>query len=137
MKVYIVTSGEYSDYSIRRVFTDKERAELYCAMHEEEYYDPYIAEEWETDDVEIDTAKPYMRRWDANISPSGRVTWIDGRCTFNERNAITKNRSYNGSWFYTVIATLDKGKTEDEAKKIILDRLAAWKYEHEVEGGTR
>lgn len=136
MKVYIVTSGEYSGYGIRRVFTDKERAELYCAMHDDGCY-PYYAEEWETDDVEIDTTKPYMRQWEAKITPSGRMTWIEDKCTFNEENEISKFRNYNGSWFYIVIATLDKDKTEDEAKKIIFDRLVAWKYENEVEGGTR
>lgn len=29
MKVYIVTSGEYSDYMIRKVFLDKDKAEKY------------------------------------------------------------------------------------------------------------
>jgi len=136
MKVYIVTSGEYSDYGINRVFTDKERAELYCAMHEGGC-DPYFVEEWETDDVEISTTKPYYRRWEAKITPSGLLLWIGDACTFTEKNSIEKYRNYNGSWFYIVIATLDKDKTEDEAKKIIFDRLAAWKCENEVEGGTR
>ncbi len=30
MKIYIVTSGEYSDYSIRAVFDNKKDAKLYC-----------------------------------------------------------------------------------------------------------
>lgn len=136
MKVYIVTSGEYSDYGIRRVFTNKEKAELYCAMHGGGC-DPYYAEEWEVDDVEIDTTKPYMRQWEARITPSGRMTWICGKCTFDEENAISKYRNYNGSLFYIVIATLDKDKTEEEAKKIIFDRLAAWKYEQEMGGESR
>lgn len=132
MKVYIVTSGEYSDYGIRKVFTDKEKAELYCAMHDGGY-DPYYVEEWETDDVEIETMKPYFRRWEAKISPSGRLIWIDDTCTFSEKNCITKCKNYYGEWFYIVTASLDKGKTEEEAKKIIFDRLAAWKYINEAE----
>lgn len=134
MKVYIVTSGEYSDYGIRRVFTDKERAELYCAMHESDYDAPEV-EEWDADDVEIDSSKPYMRRWVASVSPSGEMNYITSACTFNETNAVIKVRSYNGSWYYKVFATLIKDKTEDEAKKIIFDRLAAWKYEQEMNGG--
>lgn len=30
MKIYIVTSGSYSDYSINAVFLDKEQADKYC-----------------------------------------------------------------------------------------------------------
>ena len=32
MKVYIVTAGEYSDYRIERVFTNKKRANEYCEV---------------------------------------------------------------------------------------------------------
>lgn len=133
MKVYIVTSGEYSDYGIDRVFTDKERAELYCAIHECDYESPQV-EEWDADDVEIDTTKPYMRRWEAKISLSGQIRYINDTCTFKEKNAIAKHGSFNGHMFYTVIATLDKDKTKDEARKIIFDRLAAWKYEQVMKG---
>jgi hypothetical protein len=33
MTIYVVTSGEYSDYGIDEVFTDKKQAELYCVVH--------------------------------------------------------------------------------------------------------
>ena len=42
MKVYIVTSGSYSDYHIDEVFTDREQAYLYCAARntaESGYYE--------------------------------------------------------------------------------------------------
>lgn len=136
MKVYIVTSGEYSDYGIEKVFTDKEQAELYCALHESDYESP-IVEEWDADDVEIEDTKPYMRRWEAKVSSSWKVRYIDDACTFKEKNTISKHGTFKGEWFYTVIATLDKDKTVDEAKRIIFDRLAAWKYEHEMEGKSR
>ena len=32
MTIYVVTSGEYSDYCINAVFTDRKQAELYCAV---------------------------------------------------------------------------------------------------------
>lgn len=32
MKVYVITSGEYSDYGIRAVALSREKAELICAM---------------------------------------------------------------------------------------------------------
>ena len=50
--VYIVTSGDYSDYSIDAVFQDKNKAEAYCKCHP----DAGI-EEWEFFDDNIYT--PY------------------------------------------------------------------------------
>lgn len=38
-KIYVVTSGKYSDYRINIVTTNKEIAELYCKNHSYEYLD--------------------------------------------------------------------------------------------------
>ena len=32
MKVYVITSGEYSDYCIRAIALSREKAELICAI---------------------------------------------------------------------------------------------------------
>ena len=57
MKVYVVTQGSYSDYHIEQVFLEREKAELYCKLHDtsgwgdhpelEEYdtYDDFVEEE--------------------------------------------------------------------------------------------
>lgn len=45
-KVYIVVSGEYSDYGINTVFSDLKSAEMYCALHNEDTYDNYRIEEY-------------------------------------------------------------------------------------------
>ena len=58
MIIYVVTSGEYSDYGIRAVFTDKNAAEKYVEqlntpLHEGEYmseYDVARIEEWTADE---------------------------------------------------------------------------------------
>jgi hypothetical protein len=42
--IYVVTSGEYSDYGIDAVFTDKSKAELFA-----EPYEDRIVEEYEAD----------------------------------------------------------------------------------------
>lgn len=50
MKVYVVTTGAYSDYSIEKIFTDRAKAEEY----KEWLYDANDIEEYETeDDIEI------------------------------------------------------------------------------------
>ena len=50
-KVYIVTSGDYSDYSIDSVFSTREAAEKRCAVwRQEELWDEPIIEEYELED---------------------------------------------------------------------------------------
>ena len=56
MKIYVVTSGFYSDYHIEKVFTDKKAAEAYCrerniCCFEEDEYSAGI-EEYQADNVE-------------------------------------------------------------------------------------
>ena len=67
MTIYVVTSGEYSEYGINAVFTDVEKASLYCAGHYDEYSQPKI-EVWETSDEKIesdaDTIWEYKMRTD-------------------------------------------------------------------------
>ena len=49
MTVYVLTSGEYSDYSITAVFSSKQLAEQYIAKTNEKYRDWNI-EEWVLDE---------------------------------------------------------------------------------------
>ena len=52
MKVFVVTSGEYSDYGINAIFSTKEKAEGYVKMMEYiEPYEYYYINEWEVDKV--------------------------------------------------------------------------------------
>ena len=54
MKVYVVTQGEYSDYHIEQIFTDRDKAELFCTTLNVDYYAPPEIEEYETDEVKIE-----------------------------------------------------------------------------------
>lgn len=49
-KVYIVTSGEYDDYYIEKVFSDRKSAELYCALLSE---DVQVDERYRVKEYEI------------------------------------------------------------------------------------
>lgn len=54
-KVYIVTSGSYSDYGINRVFKDKRKAEIWCAEKNTEYeWQEYEIEEYEYSDDAVE-----------------------------------------------------------------------------------
>lgn len=54
MRVYVVTSGEYSAYHIEKVFTDREQAQMYANLNSDRY-----VEEYSTDDTNIDDINKY------------------------------------------------------------------------------
>ncbi|QOF29682.1 hypothetical protein [Mycobacteroides abscessus] len=63
MKVYIVTTGSYSDYQIQRVLTDKERAEKLAAAWNNTAYcggDAQVTE-WETDEQTDTLARQWVQ----------------------------------------------------------------------------
>jgi hypothetical protein len=73
MKIYIVTSGSYSDYSIVGVFTDRDMAEKMAAATR----DSNGVEEWDTDILPDKVAqgyKPYRVEFGSNWRTSGDVT---------------------------------------------------------------
>ena len=55
MKVYIVTSGAYSDYEIDAVFSTREMAEKYIATNNTHDYPYEYIEEYEVDSNEVIT----------------------------------------------------------------------------------
>ena len=59
-KVYIVTSGEYSDYGIDEVFDNREDAEKYVCLHKKySYWDLHIEEYDICKNAELDNVKVY------------------------------------------------------------------------------
>lgn len=98
MKIYIVTSGSYSDYSIEAVFTDKEKARDFCRFNNHDA-DPgyctldehgdidwesdqcvseYRVEVWETDE-EIVTIPPGKHGYEVFISRNGETSVVEKR----------------------------------------------------------
>lgn len=66
MKVYIVTSGEYSDYTIDAVFLDKKKAAYWAAeKNTEEKYRNYRVEDFNSSDeaVDISDSRQIMYRY--------------------------------------------------------------------------
>lgn len=56
-KIYIVTSGEYSDYNIEKVFTKKRDANVYVSLHTSDRFDDVRVEEYPLDDVSYEGQK--------------------------------------------------------------------------------
>ena len=69
MKVYAVTSGDYSDYHIVAITDDKEKAEALADLinKQDKYgYDDACVEEYDTKDVDIAVANPNRKYFRVN-----------------------------------------------------------------------
>ena len=126
MKIYIVTQGEYSDYGICAVFTDEEQAKLYCAVHHSDYEPPQI-EEWESDEVKLDTSREIFEKWFANFDFEGHLKHFGkSGFSFKQPNSVATHHWRRTEYFAYVY--LPEGTAEDKAKKNLCDYFAKWKY---------
>lgn len=70
MTIYIVTSGEYSDYGIECVFSTREQAERYVALQNDNkawWSECWFIEEYEVDGATIETDKPLWYHYEFSI----------------------------------------------------------------------
>lgn len=132
MKVYVITQGEYSDYYIRAVSLDKDDAERKCALlNRNARCDEYCEiEEYDTEDMVVDTNEGVKKKFYMSTSyDEDRAIWLsESYLTFDEENRVwlTKGCCEN---IIRCIATLPSDTTEEQAKKIMLDRIAKFKAE--------
>lgn len=125
MKIYVVTTGEYSEYRIDSVFLDKHKAEIYCAKNNVRR-DDYRIEEYESDDDEIegeiDIAWKYeIREGDRNAW--GTIVHYSYRCL----NEVTES-NYRSELTATVYL---RAENDEKALKIARDMFAQYKAEKE------
>lgn len=135
MKVYVVTEGDYSDYHIEAIFSEKDQAEKYIALHTSRCFTDWQIEEWEVDATHIDGEVKMLYRYSAYFkrdSKSFRWTYktdveggITGKAVADE---IKKEQSddflsdfHRGYIDYSVF--LDEPDL-DKALKIFNDYLA-------------
>lgn len=129
MNVYIVTSGCYSDYGIDAVLETREQAEAYCALHQREDQD---IEEWNTDDYSVKTDKPVLKKWLGYLNRDGTIKVIFEGYSFDRYFKMETVSYYWSNACKRIRFTTAKGKTEEQAKKILQDKLATLKYERET-----
>jgi len=70
MKVYIITSGSYSDYTIRRVFLDKTKAEKWVSYNSQ--FEVNIIEEFDSSDETIFHSVTKVLTWISRFN--GKIT---------------------------------------------------------------
>ena len=137
IKVYVVTHGCYSDYTIDGVFLEKENAISWCNMMRDEadkddLFDPrdYNIEEYPISDFED---LPPLKK--AGISGTFRD---DELVLFGVKHALfrpLKFRKLGKSWpvVFDGDLRLRKGESigefEERARKVVIDKYFKWKYE--------
>lgn len=120
MKVYVLTSGEYSDYGIECVVLEKEKAERLVKAH------PYwMIEEYDTDDVQIFEKYVYrVQLFDdgsCHVYEDSISRWTKIQLNQVFRYGLGRVR---GQYWQVYVEAQDS----EHAKKIAYDLIAEYKY---------
>lgn len=133
MKVYVITSGSYSDYGIEAVALDKDEAERICATLNDgrkySFDDICYIEEWDTGEIKIESACEIKTAFEMEVKyADGKITYFDkdGYLTFRDINKIEVIQ-YPKHNRIKITTTFPKGTDSEKAKKIMLDRIAEFK----------
>ena len=132
MKVYIVTSGFYSDWHIDAVCDDEEKARKICSLIDADD-EPYVGV-WDTDmyDIIDDGSNLY----DITINPINNeiIRVYSWKMNDTVYNTIVKDCGdcwdHSDAWAPNVVFRV-RAKDEEHAGKIALDRYYMWKAEKE------
>lgn len=128
MKVYILTTVDFSDMSIDAVFMDKEKAEVAAEAFNRDATPGYCrVEEWEVEEDQPVTLYSYSF-----------YETTKGQICFRGRNKFTVRASLRKDYYAIVTLEGDPlkvtsgytyGETPEEAKKIAYDTIAKAKAE--------
>jgi hypothetical protein len=124
MEIYIVTQGEYSDYHIVGVFTDKEKAEELCDFGNEidSWADTRI-ETYESDTIDVKGRELFFVR----MQPDGKVLEVAKAGSIYDIEDNRVGQDMNGN-FYTACLARDK----KHAIKIMAERKLRYKIENNI-----
>ena len=133
MKVYVVTSGCYSDYQIEAVFTDPDKANAYANLDSDRE-----VEEYEADSVSIAEAEVNARIW---YDPKkNEITGIDtGSYLQNKLHPAPDKYEFKQLCAFRRLSrrTLEDVKKNGKKSQILLksmqDAWAMYKDEHWIE----
>ena len=120
MKVYVITSGDYSDYHIIGVTDKKEVAEQYKKLHDNAVivYDHCEIEEYDTDDIFV-LSQEDSRTWEIEFDKIKNI--------ITAREVYPQKESLESLW-PTSITMYVHGKTKEIAIKRFYDLMAEDKY---------
>lgn len=122
MIIYVITEGEYSDYHICGVATEKEKAEEIKQLNTDSWHEANI-EVYDTDDYYVEKGRFYnVIMYDSNVS----VSELTFPVNVDQRNKVLE------SWhkiprYHVFVKAMD----EEHAKKIGIDLINQFKAEKE------
>ena len=129
-KVFIVTSGEYSDYGIYRVFSSEEKAKEWIEVITSMYGGNYNIEQYELD-APIPERKEYLF-FEAYIENNTIIKSDFEFYLADEPSEIKFFRQINGSYDIVGIGTIHLRQDEsiesakERAVKIVQDEFYKW-----------
>lgn len=131
MKVYVITSGEYSDYWVNAVALTREKAEQICAMlNGSNGYrsDTATFEEYDTDEIKCESNEDVEFCYEAGFDYKTlkNIYWCKPFYSF-ARNEIISCYEH----MIEITATFPKDMPQEKVRKIMCDRVAKWKAEKE------
>jgi len=127
-RVYIVTSGEYSDYRIEKVFSSHEKARLYSLLKHDRR-----VEEYDVDDIELNVISEYLL-----VSYDYKYNQIDGLTLCGDQVNPNISEGWMHPFEFTLMLSDDRvhrnvmryGKSSKVILKIAQDKFAEYCYEH-------
>lgn len=126
MIVYVITRGEYSDYSIVAVTLEKEKAEELKKLYSDKWNEAMI-ETYDTDDYYVENGGFYSvkigKRSAIEVRKINSVIPMDDR---DKVSLMYDWRTNRENYFVYV-----KAKDEEQAKKIGADLVAKYKAEEQ------
>ena len=145
-EIYVVTSGEYSDYSIVKIFENIEDAEQFCAIHNDNmkpYDDGYCLEIYylsgygEEEKIKVYKAL-FCQVIECSVTIPSTVGTINIETQFSKK-PFNKSFKYVDSWtgaceyscVIPVNKTYDIYEQREIVEKIIRDEFHKWKAEKE------
>lgn len=125
MIVYVITTGEYSDYGIEAVALEKEKAEELKKLYSNRWGEARI-EIYDTDDYYVEKGKFYRvkigKRSAIHVEETGVISMED-------RNKVSLIRNWKTHRDEYIVYV--KAKDEEHAKKIGADLVAKYKAEEQ------
>lgn len=118
-KIFVVTEGEYDDYRILGVTTDRVVAERMAELHDDGFYTPDIEEYDDTTAEDIADEKP---AWNITIWDGGRID-ANRRSIPYDPDVDSKTYTRLIDHTYIIVGAESEEEAIEEAKK--------WRDEHD------
>lgn len=127
-RVYIVTSGDYSDYRIEKVFSSRSKAHVYSLLDPDRR-----VEEYDVDDTELNVVSDYLL-----VSYDYKYNDIHELTLCGEQVKPRISRGWMKPFEFTLLMSDDRvyknimryGKNSKVIFKIAQDKFAEYCYEH-------